>query len=243
MDLVIFIVVVGIAIYWIFIKNTSSATRKVTIVKRDTVKTDNGTIDIEEIIKTDERKAIIGVYDDPIYKEAANRYRKQQERVSSGHYNKITHDEEIKNSTSRLKEAKPSITLSELNKKSVESSIQTSKINKTIERIPSHAQAASRTEHPRPEMGKTSVKVCENCKKTKDANQFFHSEKNDDGLTKWCRQCLEESRGRTVSQQSRHYKVCPKCQQRRLKTNFEKNTNNPDGLTKWCRYCLAKRKK
>lgn len=233
----VLIIIALIAAYWIFIKNSSSATRKVTVTKRDTIKTENGTIEVEEIIKTDERKAVIGVYDDPIYKQAADRYRNQQELISKGEYRPVYHEEKKKTeSLAKIASPKPQPSIPQPS-----SQVQRAQpISPPTQHVTKPANQSASKEAS---MTKVTTKTCEKCNKNKEADLFFHSEKNEDGLTKWCQECLIANRGvpqKQVKQESRHYKVCPKCNNRRLRTNFEKNSSRPDGLTKWCRYCLEK---
>lgn len=79
-------------------------------------------------------------------------------------------------------------------------------------------------------------KKCPRCGRSSPYSVFKNSQKYDDGLTKWCAECLEAPRD-TPKQ-----KYCPKCKKRRMKTNFYKNGNRWDGLTAWCKACMDKSK-
>lgn len=81
-----------------------------------------------------------------------------------------------------------------------------------------------------------SKKKCGKCGKTKDSSKFFNSDKNGDGLTKWCRDCLKKK------PTDERYKICSKCKKRREKWNFFKSERQLDGLTKWCKPCHNKNK-
>jgi hypothetical protein len=78
-----------------------------------------------------------------------------------------------------------------------------------------------------------NAKQCSCCKKAKNSTEFFNSKKNADGLSKWCKECLEK--GKIKGERGR-YKVCPKCKKNRLVTSFFKG-KQPDGLSKWCKMC------
>lgn len=80
-------------------------------------------------------------------------------------------------------------------------------------------------------------KKCPRCGRSSPYVVFKSSQKYDDGLTKWCAECLEAPKD-TPKQ-----KYCPKCKKRRMKTNFYKNSNRWDGLTAWCKICMDKSKK
>lgn len=81
-------------------------------------------------------------------------------------------------------------------------------------------------------------KSCPNCKRLLPFTSFRASSKHEDGLTKWCGECLSAPR----TQQS-NKKQCPNCKKNRLKTSFYKNNKQPDGLTKWCKTCMDNSKR
>lgn len=85
---------------------------------------------------------------------------------------------------------------------------------------------------------KQEGKQCPNCKRPLPFTSFRTSSKHEDGLTKWCRECLSAPR---VQQSNK--KQCPKCKKTRLKSSFYKNSKQPDGLTKWCKTCMDNSKK
>lgn len=85
---------------------------------------------------------------------------------------------------------------------------------------------------------KQEGKDCPNCKRSLPFASFRASSKHEDGLTKWCGDCLSIPR----TQQS-NKKQCPNCKKNRLKTSFYKNSKQPDGLTKWCKTCMDKSKR
>ncbi len=79
---------------------------------------------------------------------------------------------------------------------------------------------------------KFSSKKCPGCNRNLSFDRFRKSTKHDDGMTKWCVDCLSSPRDNGP------YKTCPHCHRRRMKTSFYKNSNQPDGLTKWCKECM-----
>lgn len=82
-------------------------------------------------------------------------------------------------------------------------------------------------------------KICSKCNQSLTVDHFFSSNKYDDGLSKWCKDCLkalEESK--TPISDCGGYKVCLKCQKKRRKSSFYRSKKNSDGLTKWCKDCL-----
>lgn len=86
------------------------------------------------------------------------------------------------------------------------------------------------------------TKTCLKCNKNLHHSEFPQSNKNEDGLTKWCISCLNqlnEDRKNKLGNK----KQCPNCKKNRLKTSFYKNSKQPDGLTKWCKDCMHKSKK
>lgn len=82
-------------------------------------------------------------------------------------------------------------------------------------------------------------KSCPNCKRSLPFTSFRTSSKHEDGLTKWCIECLSTPRDSTHSNK----KKCPSCKKTRLKTSFYKNSKQPDGLTKWCKTCMDNSRK
>ena len=84
-----------------------------------------------------------------------------------------------------------------------------------------------------------SEKDCPSCKRTLTFDLFRTSSKHEDGLTKWCGECLSAPR---ESKQS-NKKQCPNCKKNRFKTSFYKNSKQADGLTKWCKTCMDQSKK
>ena len=84
-----------------------------------------------------------------------------------------------------------------------------------------------------------SEKDCPSCKRTLTFDLFRTSSKHEDGLTKWCGECLSVPR---ESKQS-NKKQCPNCKKNRFKTSFYKNSKQADGLTKWCKTCMDQSKK
>ncbi len=82
-------------------------------------------------------------------------------------------------------------------------------------------------------------KNCPNCERLLPFDSFRSSSKHEDGLTKWCVECLSAPR---VAPQS-NKKYCPSCKKNRFKTSFYKNSKQPDGLTKWCKTCMDSSKK
>lgn len=83
-------------------------------------------------------------------------------------------------------------------------------------------------------------KKCSGCERTQPTTEFRANPKSDDGLTKWCKSCLQN--GAPNPTDMKGTKVCEKCQQNRLKTSFYPTKKYPDGLSKWCKFCLPKRK-
>lgn len=79
-------------------------------------------------------------------------------------------------------------------------------------------------------------KECPNCQRLLETSLFRKSGKNEDGLTKWCSDCLGKSSNSSIPT---HLKLCPKCKHRRLKSSFAKNSKTSDGLAKWCKYCMS----
>lgn len=82
-------------------------------------------------------------------------------------------------------------------------------------------------------------KICPNCERVLSFTSFRPSSKHEDGLTKWCTDCLSTPRETKQSNK----KSCPNCKKSRLKTSFYKNGKQPDGLTKWCKTCMDKSKR
>lgn len=82
-------------------------------------------------------------------------------------------------------------------------------------------------------------KNCPNCNEMLPFTSFRASSKHEDGLTKWCTDCLSAPRDPVHSNK----KKCPSCKKTRLKTSFYKNSKQPDGLTKWCKTCMDKSRK
>lgn len=82
-------------------------------------------------------------------------------------------------------------------------------------------------------------KNCPNCNKVLPFTSFRSSSKHEDGLTKWCAECLSAPRESIQSNK----KKCPGCKKTRLKTSFYKNGKQPDGLTKWCKTCMDNSRK
>ncbi len=82
-------------------------------------------------------------------------------------------------------------------------------------------------------------KSCPSCKRTLSFAFFRASSKHEDGLTKWCIECLSAPREPKKSNK----KLCPNCNKNRFKTSFYKNSKQLDGLTKWCKTCMDKSKR
>lgn len=82
-----------------------------------------------------------------------------------------------------------------------------------------------------------TVKICEKCKEMKHENDYFNSEKQGDGLTKWCRECLARL---TEKRKLGRYKKCPKCRKNRLISSYFESLKTKDGLSKWCKMCHKK---
>ncbi|MEB5477289.1 hypothetical protein [Acinetobacter pollinis] len=80
------------------------------------------------------------------------------------------------------------------------------------------------------------TKSCLKCEKNLATDLFGKSQKNPDGLTKWCLNCLNNANKQPSPKANQKY--CPKCRKNRLKTSFNKNSNRVDGLTKWCKDCM-----
>lgn len=87
------------------------------------------------------------------------------------------------------------------------------------------------------EQSKKSKKRCPRCNRDLNSNRFKPSTKYEDGLTKWCQECL------LAPKDTRYKKYCPKCKKVRLKTSFKPNTKRWDNLTLWCQHCLPPQKK
>lgn len=81
------------------------------------------------------------------------------------------------------------------------------------------------------------LKLCSHCNRTQPITEFRPNQKRPDGLTKWCKSCMDTS----VDISGK--KVCEKCKQTRLKSSFYLTSKYPDGLSKWCKYCLPQKKK
>lgn len=80
-------------------------------------------------------------------------------------------------------------------------------------------------------------KKCKRCSRNLPFDKFGKSGKSDDGLTVWCRECLDAPRD------TPKMKYCPKCKVRRNKASFYPNSKRKDGLTLWCKTCMDKSKK
>ncbi len=77
-----------------------------------------------------------------------------------------------------------------------------------------------------------TFKECPKCVKIKEHTEFFRSTGNVDGLSKWCRACIDKAKA------DGSHKKCSKCGKHMPIFSFRANTRNPDGLTKSCRRCL-----
>ncbi len=86
------------------------------------------------------------------------------------------------------------------------------------------------------------VKSCPKCQLTKSTDEYYTTQKYSDGLSKWCKSCIDESKTKSHAKKTRNgrYKICSKCNQRREKSSFFKSTKQADGLSRWCKFCHAK---
>ncbi|WHP06846.1 hypothetical protein QLH32_05070 [Acinetobacter corruptisaponis] len=89
---------------------------------------------------------------------------------------------------------------------------------------------------------KDPEKLCPKCEESLPFSAFSKSSKHEDGLTKWCTDCLNQLNEDRKNEKS-NKKQCPNCKRTRLKTSFYKNTKRDDGLTKWCKDCMDKAKR
>jgi len=80
-----------------------------------------------------------------------------------------------------------------------------------------------------------SYKECNKCSRSQPHNSFFNSDKQPDGLSKWCKSCHESRK-----KKPRNIKFCTKCKNNRIKSSFFPSDKQPDGLTKWCKMCHKK---
>ena len=83
-------------------------------------------------------------------------------------------------------------------------------------------------------------KTCNHCHIEKTFNEFYPTSKYEDGVSKWCKSCLDIPRDKPKESSSSKMKKCPKCNKNRRKSSFKVNSKRPDGLTKWCKDCLVR---
>ncbi|MEL7579046.1 hypothetical protein AADY36_06660 [Pseudoalteromonas sp. D15MCD-2] len=79
----------------------------------------------------------------------------------------------------------------------------------------------------------SKTKKCSKCLNNLAISSFGQSERNKDGLTKWCLDCLRADNSRKQIK----YKICSGCGKRRRGTSFYHSNKTQDGLTKWCKSC------
>ena len=113
---------------------------------------------------------------------------------------------------------------------------------RVIQHRPGPAQVTVERVKPLPSPDSlNTVKECGSCGDTFPSSHFYPSKKNPDGLSKWCKHCLDAlDRNKSKKQKT---KVCPKCNRNRRFTSYFKSSKYPDGLTKWCKDCLGRHNK
>lgn len=203
----VFLIVCGVIfVFWWINNNSSKTTTKTVIRETSEIKTQTGKISTERIHEYEDRE--ISIKDRP-------KFRPQQPR------NYVPLERQ---SLERPLDVLPRDIEQEYEERIRFSGLVKGREPLLIEHEP---QAQLKINSP-------THKRCPNCGKNLPLSSFRKSSKHEDGLTKWCANCLNHP----VDHNS-HTKVCPKCGQNRLKSSFAKNSNRPDGLAKWCKYCMA----
>ncbi|MHC4245149.1 MAG: hypothetical protein ACYSU4_22300 [Planctomycetota bacterium] len=90
------------------------------------------------------------------------------------------------------------------------------------------------------------MKQCTKCKKRKDESEFGKDRSRKDGLSLWCKDCIQ-AMGKYNNYKDLHrvaggvkQKRCGRCQMWKAENQYYKHSRHNDGLAVWCKECANK---
>lgn len=81
------------------------------------------------------------------------------------------------------------------------------------------------------------TKRCRRCDEVKPEDDFWSSEKNNDGLQSWCAECHKAYKKERACSIEVDDKECARCGITRDEDDFYKDTTTKDGLDTYCKPC------
>ena len=82
---------------------------------------------------------------------------------------------------------------------------------------------------------KEQTKICKRCGQIKPVSQFKPNRKWDDGLSKWCIECIGKNKENVATPTKT--KVCYRCREEKPVSEFHLNAKSADGLHTYCKPC------
>ena len=80
-------------------------------------------------------------------------------------------------------------------------------------------------------------KECKYCREWKPVEDYKRNQKYLDGLTRFCKQCIDVLKEKKQNIGEEKLKVCLACKQDKPVSEFSKNPNAPDSLRMFCKNC------
>lgn len=229
MEFLLIILAAGVALYWL-VANSRRTRDRVTITERRSIKTEDGSVEVERVSEVDQRKMELMSEAAKAYKERLHRERKTITPPTRPTTKQPPPPPHIT--------AMQPVTPVEPERHEPPSQVWSNYLDQHRQahqgRYISSSAPLPPSVQPQISAPPAQVKTCGGCAKTLSHARFRANSNQPDGLTQWCATCLDQRR------ESGPYKVCSRCKQRRMKSSFPKNSKRPDGLTKWCKFCLIK---